>query len=825
MVVNNNVKKGYSLSLLREIYANGLSIPVNLVYELRPIRTAIQIAETWLKESISLFKRIGISIINVSEITEQVEVNSDDDNDETDDDSNEEKKDDSTMKTEDVDDKEDLVNDDEDVSYSELCIQINRAANFTTEFEELTEARNMLAITDKWIQEVNDKCHHLKRKPTVSKDNKVINLNINKLKTIQELENLLLVGDTLKFSLEKEKKHIHDAIERSINWNIKAKEELNQILNGSLSDIVVEYKDLLLLNSTCYLPFHCFNGIDQNGEDKFIEDMRKDEDSSSDDEDDKDDKNPDIDESKVNVDIDVADNIIKEETLIKSDAIIETDSPSIDTIPRKTLEEIEAEKKFVVMTEYNIWNKTKLVMYKFSKLLNESDEIGILDDVTLLIRSCCGVLQWIHQVKLLLGSNCLMSDEDISNINTMNMVDDSIENDSFMSIFSNSGNNYDGLWGDISKNNISLLLKDGLALVPEKEDDDDGGDADVVMVDGEAVELSTETITKDKEFKKVINVFTGTTFESYGFDFARNIVKTVPISSTSSITPASRRSFGSRSKSKVEEVAAENDENGDEDEEDDDDNKSVISTNSTENDDNKKRRRENINWSEKLNTRNANSAASKNIKVEPVVEPVVETVVKKQRGGSKPGHKGGSNKGTITSSTTTNDTNKEVVPIAKRKYKDRGSKYDKPTTTVTKEKEEIKNDIKLSQFLTHLVTYFDHFSITLPTIMKDYIDIFIRIICFHNSRMVEVEKWKSLYKKLATKSFACSAGSNSRKCKSEVTNLLAWANRRHIETKAKLELEAHIFDCNDWVIKSNSIKETAISKGKIVYSFKCLFFI
>ena len=61
----SEISKGTPLKLIQDLFREGCSIPLNLEYEMRPLKTALCDTATWLAEHADMLHSLGISIKSV----------------------------------------------------------------------------------------------------------------------------------------------------------------------------------------------------------------------------------------------------------------------------------------------------------------------------------------------------------------------------------------------------------------------------------------------------------------------------------------------------------------------------------------------------------------------------------------------------------------------------------------------------------------------------------------------------------------------------------------------------------------------------------------
>ena len=108
---NSSVKAGSSLSRLRDLFAEGRRVPVNLDYEMRPLKAAIEAAQEWLSSHGELLGALGIVAPTVANAI--------------------------VVGTK--------------ISYEKLFNCVNAASGISATFPELAAAREALRETDEWL--------------------------------------------------------------------------------------------------------------------------------------------------------------------------------------------------------------------------------------------------------------------------------------------------------------------------------------------------------------------------------------------------------------------------------------------------------------------------------------------------------------------------------------------------------------------------------------------------------------------------------------------------------------------------------------------------
>ena len=114
---NAAVKAGSSLSRLRDLLAEGRRVPVNLDYEMRPLKAAIEAAQEWLQQHAELLRALGV--IGAPADTAAVGM--------------------------------DVVVVSTKIPYEKLFGCVNAASGISATFPELTAVREILRETDEWL--------------------------------------------------------------------------------------------------------------------------------------------------------------------------------------------------------------------------------------------------------------------------------------------------------------------------------------------------------------------------------------------------------------------------------------------------------------------------------------------------------------------------------------------------------------------------------------------------------------------------------------------------------------------------------------------------
>jgi hypothetical protein len=114
------IAKGTPLEYLKELLDEGRRIPINLDYEMRPLKSAIDAADEWLQQNAAALHVLGISPTGES-----------------------------------PSDK---------MAYEDVFACVNSAAGISATFPEVEAARDILRLVDAWLAAVNERCQPQNRR-------------------------------------------------------------------------------------------------------------------------------------------------------------------------------------------------------------------------------------------------------------------------------------------------------------------------------------------------------------------------------------------------------------------------------------------------------------------------------------------------------------------------------------------------------------------------------------------------------------------------------------------------------------------------------------
>ena len=126
---NAAIKAGSTLSRLCDLLAEGRRVPVNLDYEMRPLKAAIEAAQEWLQQHGELLGALGITDVPADTAAGA-----------------------GVVKT-------------EKVPYEKLFACVNAASGINATFPELTAARVMLREADEWLVAATERCERPQHQP------------------------------------------------------------------------------------------------------------------------------------------------------------------------------------------------------------------------------------------------------------------------------------------------------------------------------------------------------------------------------------------------------------------------------------------------------------------------------------------------------------------------------------------------------------------------------------------------------------------------------------------------------------------------------------
>ena len=114
------ISKGVPLEYLKELLNEGRRIPINLDYEMRPLKSAIDAADEWLQQNATALRVLGVS-----------------------------------GERESTADK---------MAYEDVFTCVNAAAGISATFPEVEAARDTLRLADAWLAAVNERCQPQNRR-------------------------------------------------------------------------------------------------------------------------------------------------------------------------------------------------------------------------------------------------------------------------------------------------------------------------------------------------------------------------------------------------------------------------------------------------------------------------------------------------------------------------------------------------------------------------------------------------------------------------------------------------------------------------------------
>eukprot|EP01035_Chromulina_nebulosa_P019402 gene19402-25275_t len=302
IVQNNSIRKGTSMSVLKRLFVECYNIPVNLENEVKPVKVAILAACEWTKKNLSILSRLGISssesIVSTdsSALSILKSMETEDFFMETEDflsvfnnlkdrrikpviapdniGLNESFRADS----EDINIKEDknieikseewnfvgeILSQELDeinvhsntssqlVSYAELQHLVSSSSSLNAEFDEASIAKSYLDDLETWLQSVmyalDGSTESLTAMSIAStRGRKTRYKNTNKetndapIRSIHYLSKLLSQSNTLKVSIESEKKKIEDLLSASLKWNSETNCTVDTQLTERLNKLEVK---------------------------------------------------------------------------------------------------------------------------------------------------------------------------------------------------------------------------------------------------------------------------------------------------------------------------------------------------------------------------------------------------------------------------------------------------------------------------------------------------------------------------------------------------------------------------------------------------------
>ena len=128
---NAAVKAGSSLSRLRDLLAEGRRVPVNLEYEMRPLKASIEAAQEWMEQHSEVLKALGIVTVNNACPPADTAA--------------------AAMGGTNTDTKT-------KIPYEKLFSCVNAASGISATFPELSEVRELLRETDEWLALATERC-------------------------------------------------------------------------------------------------------------------------------------------------------------------------------------------------------------------------------------------------------------------------------------------------------------------------------------------------------------------------------------------------------------------------------------------------------------------------------------------------------------------------------------------------------------------------------------------------------------------------------------------------------------------------------------------
>jgi len=301
IVQNNSVRKGTSLSVLKRLFVECYSIPVNLENEVKPVKVAILAACEWTKKNLSILSRLGIStcesIIStdssalsilksietedllsvynylrdrrVKPVTaadnlglhdsykgDLVDINIKEDK------NIEIKSEEWNFVGEILSQELDEINVHSNtpsqlVSYAELQHLVSSSNSLNAEFDEASIAKGYLDDLETWLQSVmyalDGSTESLAamsiattrgRKTRYKASNK--ETNDAPIRSIHYLSKLLIQSNNLKVSIDSEKKKIEDLLSVSLKWNSETSTAINEFDSETMIEFVDKYHSVFM---------------------------------------------------------------------------------------------------------------------------------------------------------------------------------------------------------------------------------------------------------------------------------------------------------------------------------------------------------------------------------------------------------------------------------------------------------------------------------------------------------------------------------------------------------------------------------------------------
>jgi hypothetical protein len=155
--MTNAVVKGTTMELVKELHLEGRSIPLNLDYEMRPLKTALEGVRGWLTEHHRVLSLLGVTDGGVIYDSNGSSSSSRRDVDESTEPGGEdtERNDSGVLSSQ---SHSSASEESVFVTYEELFYCANAANQLSLDFDEVRVVRKKLQLVDDWLLEVKERC-------------------------------------------------------------------------------------------------------------------------------------------------------------------------------------------------------------------------------------------------------------------------------------------------------------------------------------------------------------------------------------------------------------------------------------------------------------------------------------------------------------------------------------------------------------------------------------------------------------------------------------------------------------------------------------------